>query len=124
MGDKTNFYIGGAYNHLNQPNLSFYRDDVVQYFSKAVLHGGGEFEMNDKVSILPGFVMFFQGPSMQINAGTSFRFEMGSSFDDQSFQLGAWFRVANHFEESLTADALILSTRFDFSQFGFNLKIP
>lgn len=122
LGESSNFYIGAAYTHLNQPNLSFYSEEVVQYFSKTVIHAGGEFPMNDKVSIVPGAVAFFQGPSMQINAGTSFRFAMGSSFDDQSFQLGAWFRVANHFEEALTADALILSTRFDFNQFGIGFS--
>lgn len=122
LGEKTNFYIGGAYSHLNQANVSFFNDEIVQYFSKAVLHAGGEFETNDKLSILPGAVAFFQGPSMEINAGTSFRFAMGSSYDDQSFQLGVWFRVANHFREALTADALILSTRFDFDQFGIGFS--
>lgn len=122
LGDKTNFYIGGAYNHLNQPNISFYNSEVVQYFSKSVIHAGGEFELNDKISLVPGAVAFFQGPSMEINAGTSFRFAMGSSYNEQSFQLGVWFRVANHHQDALTADALILSTRFDFGQFGLGFS--
>lgn len=122
LGKAKNFYIGGAYNHLNQPNLSNYIDGVVPYYTKAVLHAGGEIPAGDQMSILPGAVAFFQGPSMEINFGTSARFFMGSGYDDQSFQLGAWFRVANHFEETLTADALILSTRFDYEQFGIGFS--
>jgi type IX secretion system PorP/SprF family membrane protein len=120
--DKAkNFYIGAAYNHLNQANLSFYLDDVVPYYSKAVFHAGGEIPVN-KMSILPGAVVFLQGPSMEINFGTSARFFLGSGYDDQSFQLGAWFRVANHYEKALTSDALILSTRFDYQQFGIGFS--
>jgi type IX secretion system PorP/SprF family membrane protein len=122
LGKAKNFYIGGAYNHLNQPNLSFYLDDVVPYYTKAVLHAGGELPLGDQASVLPGAVAFFQGPSMEINAGTSLRFFMGSGYDDQSFQLGAWFRVANHYEKALTADALILSTRFDYQNFGIGFS--
>lgn len=122
--DKTsNFYIGGAITHLNQANLSFYNDDIVSYFTKAVLHGGGEFPLSyGRVSVLPGAVAFFQGPSMEINAGASVRFYMGASADDQSFQLGAWYRIANHFEEAFTSDALILSTRFDYQNFGIGFS--
>lgn len=122
LGDQTNFYLGAAVNHLNRPDISFFTDTDVSYYMRTVIHGGGEFELNDNVSLLPGAVAFFQGPSMEINAGTSIRFAMGSAYDDQSFQVGAWFRVANHFEEALTADALILSTRFDFSQFGIGFS--
>jgi len=121
--DKAkNFYIGAAYEHLNQANLSFYVDEVVPYYSKAVFHAGGEIPAAQKMSILPGAVVFLQGPSMEINFGTSARFFMGNGYDDQSFQLGAWYRVANHYEKALTSDALILSTRFDYQQFGIGFS--
>lgn len=122
LGKAKNFYLGAAYNHLNQPNLSFYFDGVVPYYTKLVLHGGAELPIGDQMSILPGLVSFFQGPSMEINGGLSARFFMGSGYEDQSFQLGAWFRVANHFENALTSDALILSTRFDYQQFGIGFS--
>ena len=122
LGKKSSFYVGGAINHLNQANLSFYNDQIVPYYTKTVAHAGGEFPLNQKVSLLPGIVAFFQGPSMEINGGTSVRFHMGNTGDDQSFQVGAWFRVANHFEDPLTTDALILSTRFDYQQFGIGFS--
>ncbi|MDX1407281.1 MAG: type IX secretion system membrane protein PorP/SprF, partial [Saprospiraceae bacterium] len=38
------------------------------------------------------------------------------------FQLGAWYRIGNHFEEAFTSDALILSTRFDYQNFGIGFS--
>lgn len=123
LDKASSFYLGGAITHLNQANLSFYNSDIVSYFTKAVIHGGGEFPLSGgRVSVLPGAVAFFQGPSMEINAGASLRFYMGSSVEDQSFQLGAWYRIGNHFEEAFTSDALILSTRFDYQNFGIGFS--
>jgi type IX secretion system PorP/SprF family membrane protein len=122
LNKQTNWYIGGAFNHLNQANLSFYRPDVEKYYSKAVLHAGGQFPLGDgDVSLVPGAVFFNQGPSLEINAGNSFRFAMDGG-DDQSFQFGAWVRLARHFEEPILMDALILSTRFDVSNWGIGFS--
>jgi type IX secretion system PorP/SprF family membrane protein len=119
LDDNTNFYVGAALNHINQANVSVYIGDLVSYYTKSVLHAGGEFPLSDKVSLVPGIVTFFQGPSFELNGGTSFRFDMGSSrYSEQSFQLGAWIRLANHYEDPILTDAIILSTRFDVSNWG------
>jgi type IX secretion system PorP/SprF family membrane protein len=124
LDKKTNWYLGGAINHLNQANLSFYREDgdeVEKYYTKTVLHAGGEFPMGDgDVSLVPGAVFFNQGPSLEINAGNSFRFNLDG--DGQSFQFGAWMRMARHFEKPLLMDAIILSTRFDYSNWGIGFS--
>lgn len=121
LDKKTNFYIGTAINHLNHANLSFYRPDNVEaYYTKAVIHAGGEFPMGDNVSLVPGAVFFNQGPSLEINAGNSFRFNLDGY--GQSFQVGAWVRMARHFEKPLLMDAIILSTRFDYSNWGIGFS--
>ena len=101
----------------------------VPYYSKLVVHAGGEFQVNNKVSLVPGVVLFDQGPSFQVNGGTSIRFAMGSSVqDDQSFELGAWVRVANAVGETdpesttLLTDAVILMTRFDYRNYGIGFS--
>jgi type IX secretion system PorP/SprF family membrane protein len=122
LGDNHNFYIGGAFNHLNQANLSFRRPDFVEkYYTRTVFHAGGEFPMSRSVSIVPGAVVFNQGPSLEINGGTSFRFNLDRS-SDQSFQFGAWMRLARHYEKPLLVDALILSTRFDYDTWGIGFS--
>lgn len=124
LNKNSSFYVGGAINHLNQPNLSFYRpDDVEKYYTKSVLHFGGEFPMGGgSISLVPGGVFFKQGPSLEINAGNSFRFNMDSGGADQSFQFGAWVRLARHFDKPILMDAFILSTRFDYSNWGIGFS--
>lgn len=125
LGKHSNFYIGGAFNHLNQANLSFYRnvdETVEKYYNRSVLHFGGEFPMGGgDVSLVPGGVFFKQGPSLEINAGNSFRFNMDGS-QDQSFQFGGWIRLARHFKDPILVDAIILSTRFDYENWGIGFS--
>jgi len=123
LDKNTSWYLGAAINHLNQPNVTFYsKDDAVEkYFTRAVIHAGGEFPTSRSMSLVPGAVFFKQGPSMEINAGNSFRFNLDPG-SGQSFQLGAWVRLARHFENPILMDALILSTRFDLENFGIGFS--
>jgi len=133
----SNFYFGAAFHHLNQANQSFKRsirdslnniitsldNEYNALYAKFTLHGGGEFEIQPRISILPYFVVFLQGPFMQINAGTSMRFALGRSRKSkQSFQIGAWYRLGNQYEGKLYSDALIITSRFDYQNLGFGLS--
>jgi type IX secretion system PorP/SprF family membrane protein len=123
--EDNNFYIGGAFSHLNRANLSF-DEDRVELYSKFTIHAGGEFMISDRVGLVPGVVTFFQGPSFQLYTGTSLKFLLGESKRlQQAFQIGAWYRIVNRFEDSITSDAFILSTRFDYEQFsiGFSYDV-
>jgi len=124
--EDNNFHVGAAFSHLNRANQSFDTSEFEELFSKFTLHGGGEFLVADRIGLVPGFVTFFQGPSFQFNAGTSLKFLLGKSKRlNQAFQIGAWFRVSNHFRDSIASDALILSTKFDYEQFsiGFSYDV-
>ncbi|MEL6866631.1 MAG: PorP/SprF family type IX secretion system membrane protein [Bacteroidota bacterium] len=124
--EDNNLYFGGAFSHLNRANQSFDLETLEPLFSKFTLHAGGEFMMTERVGVVPGFIALFQGPSREYNAGTSLKFLLGKSrTNSQAFQLGAWMRLANHFENAVTADAFILSTRFDYDQFsiGFSYDV-
>jgi type IX secretion system PorP/SprF family membrane protein len=126
LDENTNFFVGSAYDHINRANQSFTKDKFVPLFSKFTIHAGGEIGMNDRISFLPGIVTFLQGPYMQINGGTSMRFVLGSSKrSSEAIQFGAWARIANKVDGGVLMDALILSTRFDYSQFtlGFSYDL-
>ncbi|MFZ1423987.1 MAG: PorP/SprF family type IX secretion system membrane protein [Saprospiraceae bacterium] len=128
----SNFYVGGAFSHLNEPLQNNIQSGTPGYipaplYSKLTIHGGGVFELSRKNSINPGIVAFFQGPSFELNAGTSFRFGSGTSrTNEQSFQLGLWTRLANKYKTAdqtgIHMDALILSARFDYNKYGFGLS--
>jgi len=122
MDKRNNYYVGLAMAHLNQANISFY-DEVVSLYSKLTVHAGGQFELNRKTSILPGVVAFFQGQQRQVNLGTSLRFALGSSrTQNQSWQVGLWYRLGTKDTGGIHSDALILSTRFNSGQLGIGFS--
>ena len=124
--EDNNLYIGGAYNHLNRANQSFENAEFEALYSRFTVHAGGEFMITDKVGLVPGIIALRQGPSFELNTGTSLKFLLGGNKRQyQAFQIGAWMRLSNHFAKSTTADAMILSTRFDYNDFslGFSYDI-
>lgn len=125
--ESNNLYIGAAYHHLNRADQTFYGNgDREDLYSKFTLHAGGEFEIAPRFGLVPGVITMFQGPSFQVNSGTSFRFLLGSgrgNFSNYSaFQFGTWVRVSNKVETGVLTDAVILSTRFDYDQFSIGFS--
>ncbi len=175
--EYSNFYVGGAFSHLNRANQSFDSEQDIPLYSKFTVHAGGEFIGQSRVGLVPGMVAFFQGPSFELNVGTSIKFFMGNSRrygynqsndtdtwtasvsdeyfapppskgDTQSFQIGVWSRFANRVngvtstivtpgptptsppitttvtsdDVSIWVDAIILSTRFDYNDFGLGFS--
>ncbi len=124
--EDNNFYIGGAYHHLNRADIAFQDADPDQLYSKFTLHAGGEFALTNKMGLVPGVVAMIQGPSLEINTGTSLRFTLHKSrFEYQALQFGAWARISNRLESGVHTDAFILSSRFDYNDFslGFSYDV-
>ncbi len=118
LNRHNSFWAGIAMNHLNQANVSFYRNTVVPLYSKLTFHAGGEFKLSQQMYIVPGVVFFSQGPSWELNTGSSLRFNLTQRrYEEQSFDVGLWARVSNG-EKQATFDAIILSTRFNYNKFG------
>ena len=123
LSETNNFYVGAAYSHLNRANQSFNTSDFIPLYSKFTFHAGGEFRVADRMALVPGVVAFRQGPAFQVNGGTSLRFILGKTKDSyQSFQAGLWTRVTNRLDEGVWMDALIVSTRFDYDNFGIGFS--
>ena len=130
LDENNNVFFGGAYDHINRANQSFRSDGTfVPLLSKFTIHGGGEFLIRDRISLLPGIVTLMQGPHMEINGGTSVRFLMGSNRrSTESLQFGMWARLANKTNDTNNAgggilmDALILSSRFDYQNFSLGFS--
>ncbi|HMV22908.1 MAG TPA: PorP/SprF family type IX secretion system membrane protein [Saprospiraceae bacterium] len=123
--NKTNsFYLGGAFSHMNRANQSFDTDTYDGLYSKFTIHSGLDYVFPySRIGLNPGIVAFIQGPSMQINTGTNIKFLLsGNKRTYEAFQFGAWVRLANKIDSGILADALILSTRFDFEQFGIGFS--
>lgn len=130
VSEKNSFYAGAAFHHLNRANQSFFEGEENLLYSRLTGHIGGEFEVGQKVGLVPGVIVMKQGPSFQLNAGNSFKFILSQNRDEyQAFQVGAWARFANRYETpeqtGILVDAAILSTRFDYNNFslGFSYDI-
>ncbi len=123
LDDRNSYYVGLAIHHLNQPNVSFYGNATTEALtSRFTAHAGGEFELNRNISLVPGFIYMTQGEHREINFGTSFRFNLGPRSEQQSWQLGAWYRIGNKVEGGIHSDALIISTRFDYGNYGIGFS--
>ena len=123
IDEDRNFYIGGAYHHLNRANIAFSNAKPDLLYSRFTVHAGGEFMVGDKWGLVPNVVLLLQGPSLELNPGTSVKFLLGSGrYDRQAFHVGAWTRVANRKDKGVLVDAAILTTRFDYNSFtlGFS----
>ncbi|MEM7103049.1 MAG: PorP/SprF family type IX secretion system membrane protein [Bacteroidota bacterium] len=128
LDENSNFYLGGVFSHLTRADQSFSGDDTQfeSLYSKITAHAGGEFMISDRIGLVPGVVAFFQGPSFQVNTGTSFKFRLGNGRRNyQAFHLGGWFRLANTYTGSIHADAAIAQVRFDYNEFslGFSFDV-
>jgi type IX secretion system PorP/SprF family membrane protein len=124
--ENNSLYLGGAFHHLNRANQSFSTEGEDLLYSRFTAHAGGEFMMNDRFGLVPGFIVMSQGPSFQVNAGTSLKFLLGRTrYSYQAFMIGIWGRLANRVDSGILGDAAILSTRFDVNNFtlGFSYDI-
>lgn len=125
--ENNSLYAGAAFHNLNRANQSFSSNGEDLIYSRFTVHGGGEFMLNQRFGLVPGAILMTQGPSFQINAGSSVKFllDSGRNAPAQSFQVGLWTRISNRLDSSVLTDALILSTRFDYQNFalGFSYDI-
>lgn len=122
IDQNTNYYIGAALHHLNQPDVSFL-GSVESLYTRMTLHAGAQFEIQPKISLLPYVIYMAQGQHREFNAGTSVRFALGPSrLSNQSWQVGAWYRIGSKEEGGVHSDAVILSTRFDYENFGLGFS--
>lgn len=122
IDQNTNWYVGAAIHHLNQPDVSFL-GSVESLYSRMTVHGGAQFELQPKMSLLPYVVYMAQGKHREFNGGASVRFALGPSrLTNQSWQIGAWYRVGTKFEDGLHSDAVILTSRFDYENFGIGFS--
>ena len=123
LDENTNWYAGASIAHLNQPNVSFFDDDNVSLYTRTTIHFGAQLPVSPKMSVLPYGIVMMQGKHREINFGASMRFILGPSrSSNQSWQIGGWYRIGNQENGGLISDAIIVSTRFNYDQFGIGFS--
>ncbi|MCH2046652.1 MAG: PorP/SprF family type IX secretion system membrane protein [Saprospiraceae bacterium] len=136
FGRRRSVYAGAGVYHLNRPDISLFNrpakdslgnslgSGVENLYMRWVLQAGGEVLVggrNSSISLLPGVVTMFQGPSTEINAGLGVRYK-APKYDDFAFRLSVWTRLANDFSGSIGSDALIFIVGLDYLNFQFGIS--
>lgn len=115
------FNMGLGVNHVNFPDVSFDETTVDRLHAKFSTQIGGEAKMSNKVSILPRFVASLQGPHMEANIGTNFKFLL-SDYDGMFLYVGSWVRPVLDAESTMSLDAAVFLTAIEYQNFRLGLS--
>lgn len=123
--DQKGLNIGVGLGHVHQPDISFYGGQKEPLYRKLIIHGNGLFGIgNSRISVAPGFMLAFQGPSKEILFGSNFRLRLQEDskytgfISGASISLGTWYR---------NKDAILFNALLQFSGyaigFAYDLNI-
>jgi type IX secretion system PorP/SprF family membrane protein len=133
--DEFNYwYAGAAIHHVNRPVITFFNNNDAKLYNRVTVHGGGEFGLASRISIMPFFLFMDQGPHIEFNGGASLRFATGGGRStDQSWEAGLYYRLGQQARSAnaadnnigLHSDAIIFQTRFNLKQvsYGFTYDL-
>lgn len=123
--NDINFYSGFALNHVNQPKISFFPSGQTGSFAanerlymKITLHGGASLPItpNGRVTVLPNYAVFVQGPAYQFIVGCGIKSTIGHNprSSTSAIAIGAQYRGLY--------DAIIFHVRYDYKGFSGGLS--
>jgi type IX secretion system PorP/SprF family membrane protein len=87
LSRKIKAMLGSSLNHINKPNVSFYESDN-RLDQKFIFHGKVLVEINESVSISPGFMYSMQGINYEALFGSNISF----GENDLKINCGLWYR--------------------------------
>lgn len=119
--ENSSIYFGGAMHHLNKPQISFMDNPMEKLPTKYVIHGGGEFPFNDRLSLLPAVAFLSQGTAMSTTFGGNFRYS-NRERKELAIRAGLWGHVANKLDQGLGMDALIFTTILEMERWNFGIS--
>ncbi len=108
--NRTSFFAGFAMHHVLQPQVTFYPTDDggdSKLYSKYSAQLSASIPLTDLLSLSPRFLIAAQGPHLEINTGTNFRYQL-NDFGSTSFHLGSWVRPVSNEDDSISLDAIVL----------------
>lgn len=120
LGEDFSIYAGGAIQHLNQPNISFY-DDNIQLDKRLTGLIGGQIPLSREVSLLPGVMVMNQGPSFQSTFGGHLRYS-NRDWWEIALRAGVFARIANKLDQGIHNDAIIFSSTFDVERWSLGVS--
>lgn len=129
FSDEGRFFIGGSMHHILQPKVSFYDDPTNnevpiggKLFTKfnVQMSASIPFDRSNRVSMQPRVLAAMQGPHMEINAGTNFRFAMGQ-YGGSALHFGSWARPVRN-SDGFGFDAVVALFGLEINSMIFGLS--
>ncbi len=112
--DNQSLYVGGAIFHANAPKFSFIDSNGEETLDlRWMAQFGGEFPLNDQLSVLPGLIVTSQGPSMLGILGANFRYT-NRDWREVAIRAGFW----SHFSKNLTVSENNMGVQSESTSFG------
>lgn len=121
--DGSRFDIGFSMYHLNTPLVGFYGEGESQYI-RYNQHASFTIAMpHVNANIIPSYVLMFQGPSVEVNAGVMFRYiiseasKRSSNIKPMAFSAGAYYRSKDAFIPQILFeyDKYAIGASYDFN---------
>ena len=114
IGKDGRFFAGAAIHHFLQPKISFYDNagDGDKLYSKysAQIAANLPLTRDNRAQIHPRLLVAMQGPHMQVNAGTNFRFAL-DKYASTALNFGAWARPVRN-SDGFGLDAVVALPTF------------
>lgn len=115
IDDFTKLYIGGSYDHLTGPDISFYQNfeaaNLFEYASntidrKITAHISLEASTTGILSFTPRAIFVNQGQHTLLQAGSNLKFELQKT-DNTSIHIGVWARGVQDENNSPRLESII-----------------
>lgn len=92
---NDNYYVGMAYQHVNRPRNSFYKNPLIELNAKWEFTGGLKFSMDDKTFFTIYGNYSKQGTFSETLAGVLYGYRIGEDVEkpDYTIQFGAMMRL-------------------------------
>ena len=115
--------LGASMYHMNSPKQKFLTDTKEKLNSKEIVHGRCLIGLsNSNVSLVPSFLVTFQGSTMESIEGMMIRYNFKQDSKYTGFHKGATFSLGGFMRNK---DAFIAVAQLEFSQYaiGFSYDI-
>lgn len=121
FAENGSVYLGGAFYHLNQPNISFMEGHEESLSRRWVGQAGAELPLNKELSFMPAVAAMGQGPNLSVTSGGNFRYSHNQR-GEIALRLGAWAHLANRLEQGILLDNIAVTAFLELERWDLGLS--
>lgn len=121
IDEDNSIYLGGAFHHLTEPNVSFLGDQNEKLHRRWVGQAGGQLGLTREISLLPAVAVMGQGASFLSIAGMNLRYS-NRDWREVAIRAGLWGRMVNQGESGMGLDAMVVSAILEVERWQFGLS--